>query len=633
MSTQKRPRSPQPADAPYPVRLPCPRSQADIVNHASDQNPEPTAVPAPQRQFFGTLGARHVICLVGLPVRGRNYVASELGWYLEFFHGAEVKVFDVAEYADKFGEASREKHAHHLLEALEAFLQGSTSSSALNLGADARRNATKMQMTDQGRVAIVLPFRMSDSEFKRDSILLERSRRAIHHVWSGSTASDREWVHAKLAARTACKLMFVELEVTDTELRRQHIDNMLPENRAAFLALEAEHRRAYTPLGHSASAEGALSYLRLKNFRDMETHRMHGFLRMRIAQFLSVLRPWKHAVYLSRHGESTYNVEKKLGGNSGLSPLGEQYAAKLGVYAACAIQTDERTKETVCARLWTSSLIRTDLTAAHVPHPLIMRHERGGGTGGGFAVSIGGTVCGGEVADEVADSLCYADGEECTTPRRHTVPWQQMAPRAYRQLDEIFAGEYDGYTAPRRHGTQCLHPHPLTPSSAHTLTVPRVPRWHLRYTEAQIKEVDPRFSNERREDKLGMRYPKGESYLDLITRLEPLVHELLAFREPILIVSHQAVLRVLRAYLLHKPRERCHAENIPQHTVMKIVWDAWHFPPKPSPREATMTTSWPPPDREAWQPTSSVLVPEAVGTEEWVWLGPDTKRSDGQRHI
>ena len=33
---------------------------------------------------------------------------------------------------------------------------------------------------------------------------------------------------------------------------------------------------------------------------------MHGYLRMRIAQFLSVLRPWKHTIYLSRHGESTY---------------------------------------------------------------------------------------------------------------------------------------------------------------------------------------------------------------------------------------------------------------------------------------------------------------------------------------
>ena len=68
------------------------------------------------------------------------------------------------------------------------------------------------------------------------------------------------------------------------------------------------HRRfacSFTPLGHTASSESHLSFLRYRNFRDMETHRMHGYLRMRIAQFLSVLRPWKHTIYLSRHGEST----------------------------------------------------------------------------------------------------------------------------------------------------------------------------------------------------------------------------------------------------------------------------------------------------------------------------------------
>ena len=178
------------------------------------------------------------------------------------------------------------------------------------------------------------------------------------------------------------------------------------------------------------------------------------------------------------------------------------------------------------------------------------------------------------------------------------VPWRQMAPRVYRQLDEIFAGEYDGLT------------------------------------EAQIREINPRFCDERRGDKLGMRYPKGESYLDLITRLEPLVHELLSYEEPLLIVSHQAVLRVLRAYLLHQPRERCHATSIPQHTVMKFTWDGWHFPPTASPLGAQMATSWPPPESDAWQPpTGPVMAQEAVGSEEWVWLGPDTWRSDGQAQL
>ena len=38
-----------------------------------------------------------IICLTGLPHRGRASLASELGWYLEFFHGAKVDYFDVAD--------------------------------------------------------------------------------------------------------------------------------------------------------------------------------------------------------------------------------------------------------------------------------------------------------------------------------------------------------------------------------------------------------------------------------------------------------------------------------------------------------------------------------------------------------
>ena len=35
------------------------------------------------------------------------------------------------------------------------------------------------------------------------------------------------------------------------------------------------------------------------------------------------------------------------------------------------------------------------------------------------------------------------------------------------------------------------------------------------------------------------RYPRGESYTDLIARLEPIAHEMERQREPLLIVAHQ----------------------------------------------------------------------------------------------
>jgi len=305
--------------------------------------------------------------------------------------------------------------------------------------------------------------------------------------------------------------MFIEIELTDPVLLKQHADAAKPAEREKLEALRDWFECSYTPLGRSASLEGHISYLRYRNFRDMETHGMHGYMRMRVAQFLSVLRPWKHTIYLSRHGESTYNVEKKLGGDPGLSPAGIEYAQRLGAFAEHAIQIDPNTGKKVAARLWTSSLQRTELTAAHIPHPELDASE-----------------------------LDHFD------PFDEVVGWKQMRHRVYRNLDEIYAGTYDGMT------------------------------------EAQIAAADERFGEDRKVDKLATRYPHGESYLDLITRLEPLVHELHSYREPLLIVSHQATLRVLRAYLLRdrsKPREKCPSTDIPQHTVMKITWDGWNFVP------------------------------------------------------
>jgi broad specificity phosphatase PhoE len=43
--------------------------------------------------------------------------------------------------------------------------------------------------------------------------------------------------------------------------------------------------------------------------------------------------------------------------------------------------------------------------------------------------------------------------------------------------------------------------------------------------------------------KFSYRYPRGESYQDIVSRLEPVLIELLRQKDPILIVSHQATLR------------------------------------------------------------------------------------------
>lgn len=68
------------------------------------------------------------------------------------------------------------------------------------------------------------------------------------------------------------------------------------------------------------------------------------------------------------------------------------------------------------------------------------------------------------------------------------------------------------------------------------------------------EEIQERYPEEfalRDQDKYRYRYPKGESYEDLVQRLEPVIMEL-ERQENVLVICHQAVMRCLLAYFLDK---------------------------------------------------------------------------------
>lgn len=87
---------------------------------------------------------------------------------------------------------------------------------------------------------------------------------------------------------------------------------------------------------------------------------------------------------------------------------------------------------------------------------------------------------------------------------------------------------------------------------------------------AQIKATRPDEYQARSRDKFRYRYPRGESYQDVIQRLDRVIIELERQRSPVLIIAHQAVIRVLYAYLMDVPPEQCPHLSIPLHTVIEL---------------------------------------------------------------
>lgn len=93
------------------------------------------------------------------------------------------------------------------------------------------------------------------------------------------------------------------------------------------------------------------------------------------------------------------------------------------------------------------------------------------------------------------------------------------------------------------------------------------------------EEIQERFPQEfawRDQDKLKYRYPHGESYLDLLQRVDGVVQALL-LNTDVLVVSHQAVLRCIVAYFKGSKPEEIPYVNVPLHTLLIVKSYGWDF--------------------------------------------------------
>ena len=89
-------------------------------------------------------------------------------------------------------------------------------------------------------------------------------------------------------------------------------------------------------------------------------------------------------------------------------------------------------------------------------------------------------------------------------------------------------------------------------------------------TYGQIEKEYPQDFAARDEDKYNYRYLGGESYRDVVIRLEPIIMEL-ERSENILIVTHQAVLRCIYAYFMGVSQEQSPWMEVPLHCLIKLT--------------------------------------------------------------
>ncbi len=89
-------------------------------------------------------------------------------------------------------------------------------------------------------------------------------------------------------------------------------------------------------------------------------------------------------------------------------------------------------------------------------------------------------------------------------------------------------------------------------------------------TYQEIADRYPEDFKARDDDKYNYRYRGGESYRDVVIRLEPIIMEL-ERSENIIIVTHQAVLRCIYAYYMNVPQHKSPWMEVPLHTLIKLT--------------------------------------------------------------
>ncbi len=424
--------------------------------------------------IFPIADNKFIICMVGLPGRGKTHVAQRISRYLEFFHTQNTKLFNFSEYR-------RRKHGR----------------------------VDNIFFDQSNKVAQVLRLETYEMIYAEVKEFLTSRRSGVTILDSTNATYERRHKVMDIGRQTGAKVLWIEVNNDDEEsLLKAYSDiiqgspdyaSMPSEAAAADLKARVDlYESCFEPIDTGKyPVERRYSYIKCNLVdRTYTVHNVRGYLELKIVHFVMNLRAEPHDFYLSRHGQSIYNSLGKIGGDSGLSKHGEIYAQRLAGFVNTNITKDRNTQEEIPARLWTSTMRRTKETTKYIKQYKFMR------------------------PDEYDPSLEHE--------------WAQMRPRAWHHLDELFAGSFDGMT----------------------------------YEE--IEGAHPEEFARRAADKLAYRYPRGESYLDVIARLEPIIIEMERHREPLLIVGHQGVLRIIYAFYMGKSRAETPYVSIPLHTVIHL---------------------------------------------------------------
>ncbi|KAJ3265695.1 hypothetical protein HDU77_004225 [Chytriomyces hyalinus] len=454
------------------------------------------------------LGPKLVIVMCGLPARGKSYICKKLSKYLSWC-GFKTKVFNVGNrrrinvpptvtpHINEENPVSPLLHPSDALGRRGSIVDNGGGSPTVLGRPGTLHDSSFFDPTNKEFKATREKLALETLDELIDWLKFDGGKIAIHDA-TNSTVERRRAVMDRIKREKDIHVVFIESICTEGEVLEQNIRmklqgpdylHMPPEEAMAdFRARMTNYERAYETISDEEEDAG-ISYIKIINVgKKVIAHNIHGYLPSQCVFYLMQIHIKERTLWLSRHGESTYNRVNRIGGDPPLTPLGARYAKAMNKFVQeHAVSKQETESEKIAAQrshlqIWSSTLLRA-------------------------LTSIEG----------------FEDGN-----------WDVYH---FKVLGEIFAGICEDMTY------------------------------------GEIASTYPEIWEERSKNKLLFRYPGpgGESYLDVIERLRPIIVELERMENDIMIVTHQVVMRTLLAYFCNIPLEDMPAITVPLHSLYKVV--------------------------------------------------------------
>nr|CAG8573769.1 10491_t:CDS:10 [Entrophospora candida] len=291
--------------------------------------------------------------------------------------------------------------------------------------------------------------------------------------------------------------------------------NMNPDEALADFRKRVEnYEKAYETIGEEEE-QSNIQYCKLINFgRKVIANNIQGYLSGQCIFYLMNFNLESIQIWLTRHGESVHNIEKKIGGDPTLTEKGKKYGA-------CLTRFLQKQKQ----------LFRQKQLEKYQEEEFYTKYDLGLRSSSSSYVTSSPTSYLPPSSASAANPNDELKGQE--PPEKIFFVWSSLLKRTIQTVENFDTKEF------------CI--------------------MHIRFLneiyagnceEMTYEELDKRYPNQ--DNKLYFRYPGmgGESYLDVIHRINPLIIELERMTDNVLIVTHCIVLRILLAYFRDVEKEK-----------------------------------------------------------------------------